>query len=141
MRISDWSSDVCSSDLFDQERGDRVVIEPMRFAPVDDAETGREGMLFGRDAFGLMTTLGIGVLVLGGLWMLLRAWRRGRDRPLVPAMAEAPFQLDASRIDPIDLTPEMRDLLALAARSEEHTSELQSLMRISYAVFCLQKKK
>src|SRR3546814_3585500 len=29
----------------------------------------------------------------------------------------------------------------LAARSEEHTSELQSLMRISYAVFCLKKKK
>src|SRR3546814_12069046 len=55
---------------FDQERGGRVVIEPRRFAPVDDAETGREGMLFGRDAFGLMTTLGIGVLVLGGLWML-----------------------------------------------------------------------
>src|SRR3546814_20237385 len=66
-----------------------------------------------------MTTLGIGVLVLGGLWMLLRAWRRGRDRPLVPAMAEAPFQLDASRIDPIDLTPEMRDLLALAASGDE----------------------
>src|SRR3546814_1421213 len=87
----------------------------MRFAPVDDAETGREGMLFGRDAFGLMTTLGIGVLVLGGLWMLLRAWRRGRDRPLVPSC-------------PI-------------ARSEEHTSELQSLMSISYAVFCLKKKK
>src|SRR3546814_9451624 len=31
--------------------------------------------------------------------------------------------------------------LAVALRSEEHTSELQSLMRISYAVFCLQKKK
>src|SRR3546814_7736221 len=31
--------------------------------------------------------------------------------------------------------------LALAKRSEEHTSELQSLMRISYAVFCLKKKK
>src|SRR3546814_1077368 len=31
--------------------------------------------------------------------------------------------------------------LALAGRSEEHTSELQSLMRISYAVFCLKKKK
>src|SRR3546814_7813656 len=30
---------------------------------------------------------------------------------------------------------------AIAARSEEHTSELQSLMRISYAVFCLKKKK
>src|SRR3546814_6872193 len=32
-------------------------------------------------------------------------------------------------------------LAALSARSEEHTSELQSLMRISYAVFCLKKKK
>src|SRR3546814_10849099 len=33
-----------------------------------------------------------------------------------------------------------KDLLAAAGRSEEHTSELQSLMRISYAVFCLKKK-
>src|SRR3546814_4748123 len=33
------------------------------------------------------------------------------------------------------------DMAALDARSEEHTSELQSLMRISYAVFCLKKKK
>src|SRR3546814_8984064 len=32
------------------------------------------------------------------------------------------------------------EVVALAARSEEHTSELQSLMRISYAVFCLKKK-
>src|SRR3546814_4020810 len=34
-----------------------------------------------------------------------------------------------------------RDPLAFRPRSEEHTSELQSLMRISYAVFCLKKKK
>src|SRR3546814_1826165 len=34
-----------------------------------------------------------------------------------------------------------RDLVTEALRSEEHTSELQSLMRISYAVFCLKKKK
>src|SRR3546814_7886920 len=34
-----------------------------------------------------------------------------------------------------------RDFLTPNARSEEHTSELQSLMRISYAVFCLKKKK
>src|SRR3546814_1179901 len=37
------------------------------------------------------------------------------------------------------LEPELRD--QFMARSEEHTSELQSLMRISYAVFCLKKKK
>src|SRR3546814_4392027 len=38
-------------------------------------------------------------------------------------------------------TPRMRVLRCAASRSEEHTSELQSLMRISYAVFCLKKKK
>src|SRR3546814_8173951 len=36
---------------------------------------------------------------------------------------------------------QVRYFVALAGRSEEHTSELQSLMRISYAVFCLKKKK
>src|SRR3546814_5804368 len=42
------------------------------------------------------------------------------------------------------LNPHIEDVtrrLALEGRSEEHTSELQSLMRISYAVFCLQKKR
>src|SRR3546814_4815613 len=41
----------------------------------------------------------------------------------------------------IEVHSEYYDPVALAARSEEHTSELQSLMRISYAVFCLKKKK
>src|SRR3546814_4618169 len=39
------------------------------------------------------------------------------------------------------LLSELRQALASVSRSEEHTSELQSLMRISYAVFCLKKKK
>src|SRR3546814_4448275 len=39
------------------------------------------------------------------------------------------------------LPHDMRGVIDLFARSEEHTSELQSLMRISYAVFCLKKKK
>src|SRR3546814_8898280 len=43
-------------------------------------------------------------------------------------------QLDAAIVELVDEADE-------AARSEEHTSELQSLMRISYAVFCLKKKK
>src|SRR3546814_4295552 len=44
--------------------------------------------------------------------------------------------------DPIRPTPEYQlAALTLQLRSEEHTSELQSLMRISYAVFCLKKKK
>src|SRR3546814_2181033 len=39
------------------------------------------------------------------------------------------------------LADALTSVLAIAARSEEHTSELQSLMRTSYAVFCLKKKK
>src|SRR3546814_2559427 len=45
----------------------------------------------------------------------------------------------ASRTTPLKLVTTMCELLS--RRSEEHTSELQSLMRISYAVFCLKKKK
>src|SRR3546814_3745313 len=47
----------------------------------------------------------------------------------------------SATIAPLDLTEaESITRLAEAVRSEEHTSELQSLMRISYAVFCLKKK-
>src|SRR3546814_2697113 len=55
------------------------------------------------------------------------------------AAAMAAEQVEAARemvMDAILSSP-----LALEVRSEEHTSELQSLMRISYAVFCLKKKK
>src|SRR3546814_8566471 len=41
----------------------------------------------------------------------------------------------------VDITAERYGIEQVATRSEEHTSELQSLMRISYAVFCLKKKK
>src|SRR3546814_6046011 len=55
----------------------------------------------------------------------------GRDPPLA-------HQHRGAVCDPVHLRVEP---VPLAARSEEHTSELQSLMRISYAVFCLKKKK
>src|SRR3546814_1499449 len=48
--------------------------------------------------------------------------------------APAPTRFEAG-------TPHIIGAVGLMARSEEHTSELQSLMRISYAVFCLKKKK
>src|SRR3546814_3617977 len=69
-------------------------------------------------------------LVLQGWTVPWVARRLGLELPPSPA--------PASRLD-FDLLPEAdRDLVA---RSEEHTSELQSLMRISYAVFCLTKKQ
>src|SRR3546814_9602554 len=88
---------------------------------------------------------------------LIRPSEAGRLINQIAAVAEMPKRLPAiqrSR-DPRDdfllglceagradwlVTGDKADLLALDRRSEEHTSELQSLMRISYAVFCLKKK-
>src|SRR3546814_3731483 len=113
MRISDWSSDVCSSDLGTLRRRGRAH-RPHRQGPrarrrLAGTRTPAAG---GRRREGA-TAGGAGV---GGNGL-------GR-RDVQP---QAPW---------LPLCPLRRHL-----RSEEHTSELQSLMRISYAVFCLKKKK
>src|SRR3546814_4809267 len=122
MRISDWSSDVCSSDL-----------GPVRAAglalPVDD-----------RGAAAVPVLQGHRQRPLGGFQRPVGLQRVGHGQavggvPVVAATVGRPFPGLAR-----DALVERRDLAA-AARSEEHTSELQSLMRISYAVFCLKKKK
>src|SRR3546814_6978704 len=61
----------------------------------------------------------------------------------IEAVAESdPDAIAKIWIDPVDgLTEDVAREWVLAARSEENTSELQSLMRISYAVFCLTKKR
>src|SRR3546814_8966965 len=74
-------------------------------------------------------------------------WLAIRD-PRTPWYAKLwGWLIAAYALSPIDLIPDfvpllglIDDLIILPARSEEHTSELQSLMRISYAVFCLKKK-
>src|SRR3546814_4242881 len=99
MRISDWSSDVCSSDL--QAIDHRGFIDPgtaSRHWSLVQSPTDR-----------------FRFLLLHPLGMFLRL-------PQQPKHIAAP------------------DLLYVGVRSEEHTSELQSLMRISYAVFCLKKQ-
>src|SRR3546814_4002420 len=85
MRISDWSSDVCSSDL--------PTVTPTS-------------------------------LLAGG-----RNEER-EDREDQPSKNQSPSKNFVASANPL-----------VSERSEEHTSELQSLMRISYAVFCLKKKK
>src|SRR3546814_10349312 len=89
MRISDWSSDVCSSDLRRRERpGARLLV--------------------------LRSPVG------GEVAIEVEALQRGSDLDHhAVVIADGPF----------------------GKRSEEHTSELQSLMRNSYAVFCLKKTK
>src|SRR3546814_4337025 len=116
MRISDWSSDVCSSDL-------PVILRPR----------GEEGIrLRTADA-----TMPGSVLFVG---------RRCGDEVGGCAEQRLLQRLDAlgeggvlgREGDSIRDTALLHEGLQL--RSEEHTSELQSLMRISYAVFCLNKK-
>src|SRR3546814_10580484 len=69
----------------------------------------------------------------------IRNWREGR--PVPPQPAALPPEV-ASGTDATHTAEAPRMAAArLEIRSEEHTSELQSLMRISYAVFCLKKKK
>src|SRR3546814_5200279 len=112
MRISDWSSDVCSSDL--NATGVAGIIEIAgKFARTTPAP--KRSLAF------IAVTLEESGL-LGSQYYV----------------AHPAFPLDKTvgviNIDAIGVYGKAR-------RSEEHTSELQSLMRISYAVFCLKKKK
>src|SRR3546814_6398440 len=115
MRISDWSSDVCSSDLHQVDREEEVE------AP------------------------GIGIVSL-----VHRDGIGRRHQRIGQAIAELDdHQQECQRadgrrfqmMDGKELDQQMTDRDDRRRRSEEHTSELQSLMRISYAVFCLKKKK
>src|SRR3546814_1506399 len=110
MRISDWSSDVCSSDLFQGT-------DPREF---DQARQWFDGQ----------------VRQSGG---------RLHDLDLAQSFRSTGAVLDVVNRLIADLGPEAfgldRGIPLHQTRSEEHTSELQSLMRISYAVFCLKTKK
>src|SRR3546814_3217721 len=121
MRISDWSSDVCSSDLRDRRH-------PVSVRPGQGEGAAGRGRL-SRRLQGDVLRLPRPALLRGGDQLPAGGGHRGRSA--VPAMAGA-AAADRRRQD-ADRAPDLR--------SEEHTSELQSLMRISYAVFCLKKKK
>src|SRR3546814_2181496 len=122
MRISDWSSDVCSSDL--TERG-------LRSGDYRGARGGGTARL-GQYIFGAQR------VAVAGVAPHPAERRRGlkRARQAVAREAEAVDQLDEARALAAREIGEQRH----QPRSEEHTSELQSLMRISYGGFCLKKK-
>src|SRR3546814_2341672 len=106
MRISDWSSDVCSSDL-----------------------------VLGQ----VLAQLAGGALVRRLGHARHHAAEAGEhvDRRVVVGGGELAREHDVA----VEDRAHFLDDRVAAVRSEEHTSELQSLMRISYAVFCLKKKK
>src|SRR3546814_3568345 len=79
-------------------------------------------------------------LCAGEGYRALRHRRHGRNRPSVAAMSAGAKVISWSVQNGAPTTARAR-CDPVSKRSEEHTSELQSLMRISYAVFCLKKKK
>src|SRR3546814_10730747 len=101
MRISDWSSDVCSSDL--------------------------QRSAFLSSFFTLVGTHGLHV-TFGIVWLVTLMFQLSKHG-LIAA--------NKRRVMCLSMFWHFLDVV----RSEEHTSELQSLMRISYAVFCLKKNK
>src|SRR3546814_6771704 len=112
MRISDWSSDVCSSDLCGHGRHCRYCTPDRREHPIN-------------------ARVGNGV-------------QRGYAAPILHTRHPGPVDQDAGGIPRRIRRAREHELFhswsVEGIRSEEHTSELQSLMRISYAVFCLKKK-
>src|SRR3546814_5280418 len=134
MRISDWSSDVCSSDL--REPLNACAVHDERAGPADHAAE------------------------VGGTCARGHGQGRTIQRDIAPCRA-APVQVRKAVVEAVKVQQYARDIAEghgagaegagrtgaqdtsldyRSARSEEHTSELQSLMRISYAVFCLKKK-
>src|SRR3546814_8687849 len=137
MRISDWSSDVCSSDLSKKAaslKQDATTLKNQASTKARDAATK------GKDK---------AAEVVGSLAKLLEDSAGTVDskfgkqygdyaRSAASTVAGLATTLDKKDLD--ELAASTRDMVkknpAIAVRSEEHTSELQSLMRNSYAVFC-----
>src|SRR3546814_10808428 len=121
MRISDWSSDVCSSDLVvgniicrvDRQREGEQSADGAAPRPVVAFVDGNA-----RHPDPERTCS-----------VIARQRREGRDETLLGDVERG--------IGVADMSPNQPVHGLAVARSEEHTSELQSLMRISYAVFCL----
>src|SRR3546814_8998756 len=123
MRISDWSSDVCSSDLI-RCLADETLQFVAQKVPID----------------------GKALILVRSAALHFRDTDLQRVKNRQPRQSFDPVGDDIGRrglhilVGP-EISQRLHFPIGTDERSEEHTSELQSLMRISYAVFCLKKKK
>src|SRR3546814_3735295 len=119
MRISDWSSDVCSSDLFPTARRGNTMSES---APRERDASVREDVGAAIEREGREIA--------------------GKARSAVHRLARDQRDAVAGFVSAVvGAATRGAEEIEESGRSEEHTSELQSLMRNSYAVFCLKKKQ
>src|SRR3546814_4529891 len=123
MRISDWSSDVCSSDLADLKIGEAARGGKGAVDALDNLQRVGKAIVKPCENAEFIPTEAAQYVPLTKAG--LQPPRNGDDQ-FVARDGTKRF-IDAAETDEID------------RRSEEHTSELQSLMRISYAVLCLKK--
>src|SRR3546814_2626878 len=139
MRISDWSSDVCSSDLYASQSRARIhaqtriqrCILQLNTAPLPRVGLVRVPLLL--HAFSLQHLIQLHCFT----------YKRSKSKHTAPFQLLLFYEYRVQRLtrEPclnVFISPMTSEFAAL--RSEEHTSELKSLMRISYAVFCLKKK-
>src|SRR3546814_7927779 len=118
MRISDWSSDVCSSDLPATLSANLSALPSAARPSVQNC----------------MNDAARQIGVTGGT-------RLSYDRLVNLEQGNGGWRIRAAMTATYPDGARSMEMYCRATRSEEHTSELQSLMRISYAVFCLKKKK
>src|SRR3546814_2573941 len=139
MRISDWSSDVCSSDLNHPWHGGGTHLQRRRSRrDLRDRRCRRQRLARRHhDHRSRRPCPGPAMTQIGGVPDMQDEDDYPYDNPVSRAQAES--LREQARAGGLRFEAYLPP--ALADRSEEHTSELQSLMRISYAVFCLKKKK
>src|SRR3546814_1841396 len=90
----------------------------------------------------LVAPLAVSASILAAAFMMSSAPTPARaDIPATPTNQQLPVQGGVPSLEPMlkPVMPAIVNISVTGERSEEHTSELQSLMRISYAVFCLKK--
>src|SRR3546814_944089 len=132
MRISDWSSDVCSSDL-DAEHVPVLVERRTGVVETADVVAAQAGV----HALAIPVHAGNAAPLRQAVHLEIRDRRRIGVTLLLEGVHARVGRLEAEVAE-----ARVGQLVGHAeVRSEEHTSELQSLMRTSYAVFCLKKKK
>src|SRR3546814_1001698 len=141
MRISDWSSDVCSSDLKTREQG-LLISHTGKGKGKTSAAPGMVGRAIGHGMKVSVVQFVKGAITTGEK----AVFDAFPDNVEFKPMGEDFTWNTQDRARDIAVTrtawDEVKRMIATPAmtRSEEHTSELQSLMRISYAVFCLKKQ-
>src|SRR3546814_3657482 len=162
MRISDWSSDVCFSDLIEavEAAGEMQTIagaetqeEIGGIVDIYQRQRGNKAVMFDevpgyprgfRVLSNILTSvprinIALGLKPDASEMDLIHWWRDYmRDKPSFKPMEVngGPLLENVSEGADVDITT-----IPTPKRSAEHTSELQSLMRISYAVFCLKKNR